>query len=405
MILAIILILSLQQFHNYGVVADIADISADLNLIRVYYNMPGLSALALKKGQIVAQGASGYRRQGDSTPLLVTDPINLGSCSKWMTATLAGRLVDQKLLSWTTQVHECFPNYESFNSALQNATLEEFLAHRSGVEQSTTFYNRHLVQLLAQKGTFRHIRYWVAETVLKDEPEVQPGEYLYANQGYTVAAAMMEQITGKDWESLIQEYVFTPLEMSSATIGINYDDTIPPKTPVGHDLPLNQKVPIPRPVPSAILLHNDQAATAPAGYIACTLQDWAKFLHAHITAESTGYLSAETAAKLKRPFIGVEGYGLGVAVYNRTWATPGQALVHSGDIFGQDTVFWMTPGRDVVVAVYTNCRSDDTSTGLALDNAAGMLIGRYTNNNSTGARVAVQKSVVLDHLSIFPRDA
>jgi CubicO group peptidase (beta-lactamase class C family) len=405
MILAIILILSLQQFYNERVLADIVDISADLTLIREYYNMPGLSALALKKGKIVAQGASGYRRQGDPTPLLVTDPINLGSCSKWMTATVAGRLIDQKLLSWTTQVHECFSNYDRFNSAFQNATLEEFLAHRSGVQQSTTFYTRHLQALLAQKGTFRQIRHWVVETVLKDEPEVQPGEFLYANQGYAVAAAMLEQITGRDWESLIQEYVFTPLEMTSATIGIVYDDTIPPKRPNGHDLPLNATVPIPRPVLSADLLHNDQAATGPAGYIACTLQDWAKFLHAHVTAESTGYLSAETAAKLKRPFIGVEGYGLGVAAYNRTWATPGQALVHSGDIFGQDTVFWMTPSRDLVTAAYTNCRSDDTSTGLALDNAAGMLIARYANNNATGTRIAVHEPVVLDHLSIFPRGA
>jgi CubicO group peptidase (beta-lactamase class C family) len=405
MILTILLLLFLQQFNNDRVVADIADISADLNLIRVYYNMPGLSALALKKGQIVAQGASGYRRQGDPTPLLVTDPINLGSCSKWMTATVAGRLVDRKLLSWTTQVHECFPTYSSFNSAFHNATVEQFLAHRSGVQQSPTFYSRHLQELLAQKGTFRQIRYWVAETVLTDEPEVQPGEFLYANQGYAVAAAMMEQLTGRDWESLIQEYVFTPLKMTSATIGIIYDDSIPPKKPVGHDLPLNHTVPIPRPVLDARLLHNDQGATGPAGYIACTLQDWAKFLHAHVTAESTGYLSGATATKLKRPFIGVEGYGLGVAAYNRTWATPGQALVHSGDIFGQDTVFWMTPSRDVITAAYTNCRSDDQSTGLALDNAAGMLIGRYTINDLTRSRIAVHEPVVLDHLSIFPRDA
>jgi CubicO group peptidase (beta-lactamase class C family) len=403
MILAIILILFFQQFNNYGVVADIDDISADLDRIRVKYNMPGLSALGLKKGQIVAQGASGYRRQGDSTPLLVTDPINLGSCSKWMTATVAGRLVDQKVLSWTTQVHECFSNYKSFDSAFHNATIEQFLAHRSGVQQSPTFYARHLQQLLAQRGTFHQIRYWVTETILKDAPEVQPGEYLYANQGYAVAAAMMEQLTGRDWESLIQEHVFTPLEMSSATIGVIYDDIIPPKTPVGHDLPLNTTVPIPRPLLPPILLHNDQGATGPAGYIACTLQDWAKFLHVHVTGVSTGYLSAETFEKLQRPFIGVEGYGLGVAAYNRTWATPGQALVHSGDIFGQDTVFWMTPGRDVIAAAYTNCRSDDQSTGLALDQAVGIILAKYTPNNSGRTRGTIYEPVILDHLSIFPR--
>ncbi|CAF0826183.1 unnamed protein product [Adineta steineri] len=402
MIFIIICIFLFQQLQNDRVLAAIVDVSADLELIRVNYNMPGLSALAFKNGNIVAQGASGYRRLGNPTPLLVTDRINLGSCSKWMTATLAGRLVDRKILSWTTQVHECFPNFISFNSAFRNATLEQFLAHRSGVQQSTTFYSRYYDALLAQKGTFRQIRYWVAETVLKDVPEVRPGEYLYANQGYAVAAAMMEQITGRDWESLIREHVFAPLQMTSATIGIGYDEIIPPKTPVGHDLPLNKKIPIPRPVLSSILLHNDQAATGPGGYIACTMQDWVKFLHAHVIGVSTGYLTAATADKLKRPFIDVEGYGLGVSAYNRTWATPGQALVHSGDIFGQDTVFWMTPGRDLIVAAYTNCLSVDKSTGLALDNAAGMLIARYAGNTTT-SKAFVHAPVILDHLSIFPR--
>ncbi|CAF4498327.1 unnamed protein product, partial [Rotaria magnacalcarata] len=60
MILSIILIFALHQIKNYGVAADIDDVSGQLTLIRVYYNMPGLSAVAFKKGEIIAQGASGY---------------------------------------------------------------------------------------------------------------------------------------------------------------------------------------------------------------------------------------------------------------------------------------------------------------------------------------------------------
>ena len=191
--------------------------------------------------------------------------------------------------------------------------------------------------------------------------------------------------------------------MTSAFVGINYNETLPPARPVGHDLPFNHTVPIPRPLMDPILLHNDQAATGSGGYIACTLQDWAKFLYAHIASDCTGYLSSSTAAKLKRPYEGVEGYGLGVSAYNRTWATPGQALVHSGDIFGQNTVFWMTPGRDLIVAVYTNCRSQGAFSGLALDQAAGLLIARYAYN-ATSYRSGVRDPIVLDHLSIFPRD-
>ena len=55
------------------------DVSRNLETIRTNRQMPGISAMAIKKGRIVAQGAAGYRRQGDPTPLLVTDPVNLGS--------------------------------------------------------------------------------------------------------------------------------------------------------------------------------------------------------------------------------------------------------------------------------------------------------------------------------------
>jgi len=48
-------------------------------------------------------------------------------------------------------------------------------------------------------------------------PEVTPGTYLYANQGYIVAATMLEIASGKDWETLVQDEVFTPIRMHSAT--------------------------------------------------------------------------------------------------------------------------------------------------------------------------------------------
>ena len=378
MILSIIFSIFLVQYYCDGRTAtDIDDISADLDVIRTKYHMPGLSALAMKNGRIVAQGASGYRRQDYPTPLLADDYINIGSCTKWMTATLAGRLVDRQLLKWTIQINECFPNYKSFNEAFHNMTLEEFLAHRSGVADSDTFFTRHADEFLAQNGTYREIRYWTAETILKDEPQVKPGEYLYSNQGYAVAAAMMEQVTNKDWESLMQEYIFNPLDMTETTIRIAYNGTTPPQSPAGHVLPKNSTLLVLFPILSPTMIHNHEAATGPGGFVATTLQDWVKFLYAHITAESTGFLSADTAAKLKRPFIGLEGYGLGVAVFNRTWATPGQALMHGGDIAGQDSIFWMTPARDGIAVAYTNCASEDTSTASALDETSGLLVDRY----------------------------
>ena len=68
-----------------------ADLHDDLEPVRAEYHLPGLMAMVMKDGQIVAQGAAGVRKQGAAAPISVEDRINIGSCTKWMTATIAGR--------------------------------------------------------------------------------------------------------------------------------------------------------------------------------------------------------------------------------------------------------------------------------------------------------------------------
>ncbi|CAF1048593.1 unnamed protein product [Rotaria sordida] len=128
---------------------------------------------------------------------------------------------------------------------------------------------------------------------------------------------MMEYITGQEWESLIHEHIFIPLQITSARIGPVYDENLLPKAPIGHELPVNSTKPILRSMLTPHILHVEYALSAPFGFVACTLHDWTKFLYAHIIGKTTGYLSKDTAAKLKRPYISVDGDGLGVVVYNR----------------------------------------------------------------------------------------
>ena len=101
------------------------DVSNDLETIRTNRHMPGLSALAVKQGRIMAQGAAGYRRQGQSARVLVADPINIASCTKWMTATIAGRLVDRGIIGWDTRVRDLFTNYQAFDASFHDATLDQ----------------------------------------------------------------------------------------------------------------------------------------------------------------------------------------------------------------------------------------------------------------------------------------
>ena len=363
-----------------------ADISPNLETIRVNRNMPGLSAMAIKDGRIVAQGAAGVRRQGQSTPLLLTDRNNIGSNTKWITATLVGRLVDRGLLAWTTRVRDVFDNYQTFNAAFHDATIDQLLAHRAGVQDGYTWEGRYWSQLMARNGTMHQIRRWVSDRALTDPPQVTPGTYLYSNQGYTVVGTMMEIVTGKDWEVLVDEEIFTPIRMETAALGQVYDNVVPPKAPVGHNLANGQTVPVVQAPMNEATHYRYQAASGPTGFVGCTLRDIAKFLHVHATSDIGDYLTPATAARLQEPWTGVgtQGYGRGVQAFDRSWATPGQALQHAGIIFSQQHLFWMAPARNFIVVVFTNCRSTDGRSNSALNDVAGLLINSYSNAAASG---------------------
>ncbi|MDB6078596.1 MAG: serine hydrolase [Akkermansiaceae bacterium] len=363
------------------------DESAALATIRDTYNLPGLSVLVLKKGRIIAQGAAGVRRIGSPSPLLVDDRLNFASCTKFMTSTIAARLIDRGQLQWTTRIREVFPDkVASYNAALQDITLDEFLGHRSGVQEQVTFDTRHWADFQSVSGSMTELRAWVCDQVLKDPPDVPRGTYLYANQGYAVAAAMMEKITGKSWEQLIDEEIFKPLRLGSATLGISYNDDANPSGPVGHDLATGATAAVPRPALTGSQFVHYQASDGPGGYLMCTLADYAKFLNEYVGGDSSTntYIKNGTREHLLSPWIGSSGYARGVAIANTSWSTPGPALNHTGDIFGEDTVFWAAPGRDLAIVVFTNCRSEDDRTEAGLGTVASQMVDRYASAAPAG---------------------
>jgi len=361
------------------------DISDDLETVRDTYHLPGMMALVLKDGKIIAQGTAGVRRLGSPDPLQLSDPINIGSNTKWMTAVLAGHLVDEGLIRWDTRIRDVFPEYESFSSVFHNATLEQILAHRAGIQSGATFESRYWTTVQQQSGSIQEIRRWVVDTVLSDDNEVAPGEYLYSNQGYTVAATMLELVSGKSWEALMQEYLFKPSRMGSATVGSSYESASDSGVVVGHYLTQGSDTATPvAPLGGNSALLPYQASTGPGGHTLTSLYDWAKWLHLQVTADLGGYLKPDTVNKLQSGYQGVEDYGLGVFSVARNWATPGPALSHSGLVFYQHSVFWLSPGRDLVIVVYSNCRSADNSVASALDTIAGQLVSAYSSGTAEG---------------------
>jgi CubicO group peptidase (beta-lactamase class C family) len=340
-----------------------------LEAIRKKHNFPALAVAVVQNGELRDLAAVGVRKSGDPTLVTTNDQFHIGSCTKSMTATLAGILIDEGKLKWETTIAEVFPELKTLmDPAYRKVTLHELLTHHGGAPGRAP--GEAWERASAAEGTPRQQRYEFIKAVLSEPPEAVPGsKYIYSNQGYAIAGAMLEKATGTPWEELITEKLFKPLGMSSAGFG-------PPGTkgkvdePWGHAKRLLMTLPSQRDNPPAI---------APAGRVHCSLQDLARYCILHLEGERRGGLvTTQTMRMLHTPFEGKETdgtrYACGWISLERKWAGK-RALMHNGSNTMWYIVIWLAPEKDFGVIAASNLGADDAAKGC--DEAAGAMIKKW----------------------------
>lgn len=306
------------------------------------HDLPALAAALVSSAGLQAQAAVGVRKRGDKTPASTNDLWHIGSNTKAMTATLAGRLVERGLLNWDTRVAEVFLDLAGdFHPDFQPLTLRHLLCHQAGVAANLDWGR------LARTGTVSEQRLTALKQGLAARPVHPPGSRcLYSNLGYVMAGALLERLTGRTWEELMRTEVFEPLGMTRAGFG-------GVGTPGELDQPWGHRQggrPAPNNGPEA----DNPPVLGPAGTVHCPLADWARFVADHLRGlrGQPGLLQPATYRELATA-VGDGEYGLGWVVTRRDWAG-GPALNHCGC----NTLFfanvWLAPERDFAVLVVAN---------------------------------------------------
>jgi D-alanyl-D-alanine carboxypeptidase len=273
-------------------------------------HVPGLVAIATRSGSIIESAASGIERIGYNSPVAVNDRFHLGSNTKAMTATLMAILVEQGKLSWSTRIPDTFPDWtQEMNAAYRDVTLTDLLSHRAGIPEYSNFSylftddpihrddgsqhseedRRDWAEMTSLRGAPMEARRQFAGNVLRRSPSVPShSRFLYSNAGYAIAAAMAERVTGKSWEQLMQDLLFTPLGIQALYDWPAVDD---PHQPWGHFQ-----------LKSILQPHDPRgpyhlpSCLAPAGGISMSAPDYAKFLQLHLQGlmGHDGLLKADT---------------------------------------------------------------------------------------------------------------
>lgn len=340
--------------------------------------VPALAAAIVQNGRIVAHATIGVRAFGSPEPVGADDCFHLGSVTKSLTATLLGKLVEQRVLRWNTTVGEALPDVE-MRDEYRSVTLEQLLHHRGGLPAYTDGPPPGAPDLPPMAGTPRERRAAFVAHVLSFPPVGTPAvSAQYSNVGYALAGHMAEQVTGQSWEQLMQEQIFDSIGMDSAGFGF-------PSEPMGHvgDGPEFRPVPLDAYPPMARI--------APAGNIHCSVADLARYAKLHLDGlgEKDGALRWETIKRLHA--VGPEDsemrYACGWFVTNGATADPIHS--HGGTVGASFAEVKLYPARRAGVVFLT---SVGQGLGETIANkVARALLDRYRDNPSSQTQLLVER--------------
>ncbi len=172
---------------------------------------PGAAVLVMKDGEVVFEGGFGYADLENSVRITTASSFRLASVSKQFTTAAIMVLADEGKLDYDDLLVEHVPEFNDW----PGVTIAQLMNHTSGIPDyyEAGFYEAHdATARMPQNADLIEIlsRY--------SQPDFEPGaEFVYNNAAYEVLVTVIERVTQTDFPSFIQERVFRPAGMATAT--------------------------------------------------------------------------------------------------------------------------------------------------------------------------------------------
>lgn len=314
------------------------------------WNVPGIAAGILRNGETEIR-VTGATSLETGFPVTEKTLFQIGSISKVFTATLVMKLVEQGKLDLERPVTTWVPDLPlADKEALKVITLQHLLSHTSGFEGDRfTDYGRGDDSLSTSIAAFDTLRQWFV-----------PGSlWSYNNAGFYLAGAIIEEVTGKTFETVMEEEIFKPLKLERTVLLPEYAMTY--AHAVGHDINERDNG------PEIVRPFTYSRHIAAAGAIISCASDMLRFAQMHLNdgeLEGERIISAASAQQMREFVTKSDNSGdiLGHS-YGTGWARweYGDTLSvgHGGAIAGFRAQLWLVPDKQWAMVVLTNC-----STGL-----------------------------------------
>lgn len=252
-------------------------------------NIPEMTFAVVTKDRVLVKGTLGYHKVTDVTELPNARPddlFHLGSNTKAITGFVAATLVEKGKINWDTRFFELFPNLVNHsNRNYHHVTLEDLLSHSARIQPFTS--GAEYQKLPDFKGNKKARRKKFAKHVLTLPVVEKNKAFCYSNAGYSVAAVMLEKVSGKSWEKLVADIVRKKLRLDFA---FGWPNRNGDNQPYGHWEEKGKLVPV------SPKTNYDLSLAEPAGDISMNIENYARFIQMNIEglAGHNNYLKSET---------------------------------------------------------------------------------------------------------------
>lgn len=316
-------------------------------------NYPGAAFVIASRDQILHIGTAGHRTAARKQEIDQQTIFRLASVSKPFAAELVGILVEDGSLNWEDPVTRYVPEFK-INGDASQIRIRHLLGQSTGLMP-------HAYDNLLEDGKSM-------DSIWKKMNDLaylcKPGKcYGYQNSVFSLVDPVVKKATNLDYGTLVEQRIFKPLNMSTASVG--FDAFINnPNRAEPHARRKGQW--------KTVTVQPNYYRAAPAAGVNASILDMGKFLQAQL-GNNPQVLSPEMIGNLSKPrvktrrelyrkqwktMLSEAHYGLGWRIYQ---LGEEQLVYHGGWVSGfrADVAFSLT--HNIGIAVLLNAESSGIS--------------------------------------------
>jgi CubicO group peptidase (beta-lactamase class C family) len=372
--------------------ALLGDYENYVNRTMEVWNVPGLAITIVNDNEVVFTKGFGVKKIGGQDKVDNSTLFQIGSLTKSFTSALVALMVDEGRLKWNDKIINHYSEFMLYDPwVTREFEVQDLLSQRSGLPPFAGDFQTFLG--FNSRQIIHNLRYIKPVTSFRSA-------YSFQNAFFNVVAEVLLSATGRSWDELIQERLFSPLAMNNSSSSA--EALTSSKNVAGRHIHAQKK--------TILLPSNDPALAAvytyaPAGGINSTIVDmsqWLKFQIQKGVFNGTPLISKENLEQTHRRYIYMGKYWGSDQYYGLGWAirdyAPYPIIWNEGSTDGSSSLIAFIPEERIGIVILSNTAGTSLNYALAWE-----FFDRFFERKKTAwSEELLEKQIAADEQALTP---